>query len=79
MRIWLDLMLKKNLKRCVDWSKIGKRAYFLAMERSPVNDLEIRELLRSALTDEIDNREIYMKGIDRSYYYEEEGNDRGED
>ena len=49
------------------------------MERSPVNDLEIRELLRSALTDEIDNREIYMKGIDRSYYYEEEGNDSGED
>ena len=77
-RIWLDLMLKKNLKKCVDWSKIGKRAYLSAMERSPVNDLEIRELLRSALTDRID-REIYMKGIDRSYYYEAEGNDNGED
>ena len=79
MRIWLDLMLKKNLKQCVDWSLIGKSAYFLAMERSPVNDLEIRELLRSALTDKIDDRETYMKGIDRSYYYEEEGNDNGED
>jgi len=79
MRIWLDLMLKKNLKQCVDWSLVGKSAYFLAMERSPVNDLEIRELLRSALTNKIDDRETYMKGIDRSYYYEEEGNDYGED
>jgi cell filamentation protein len=78
-RIWLDLMLKKNLKKCVDWSLVGKRAYFSAMERSPVNDLEIRELLRSALIDGIDDREIFMKGIDRSYYYEEEGNDNGED
>ena len=79
MRIWFDLMLKKNLKLCVDWSLIGKSAYFLAMERSPVNDLEIRELLRTALTDKINDRETYMKGIDRSYYYEEEGNDNGED
>ena len=79
MRIWLDLMLKKNLKQCVDWSLIGKSAYFLAMERSPVNDLEIRELLHSALTEKIDDRETYMKGIDRSYCYEEEGNDNGED
>ena len=78
-RIWLDLMLKKNLKKCIDWSKIGKTAYFSAMERSPVNDLEIRELLRSALTGRIDDREVFMKGIDRSYYYEEEGNDDGGD
>jgi cell filamentation protein len=74
-RIWLDLILKKNLKKCVDWQKVGKRAYLSAMERSPVNDLEIRELLRAALTDRIDDREIYMKGIDRSYYYEEAGGD----
>ena len=78
-RIWLDLMLKKNLKQCVDWSRVSKRAYLSAMERSPVNDLELRELLRPALTGEIDNREIFMKGIDRSYYYEEEGNDCGEE
>jgi len=78
-RIWLDLLLKKNLKKCIDWSKIGKNSYLSAMERSPVNDLELRELLRSALTDKIDDRETYMKGIDRSYYYEEEGNDNGED
>jgi len=79
MRIWLDMMLKKNLKQCVDWSQISKSAYFLAMERSPVNDLEICGLLRSALTDKIHDREVYMKGIDRSYFYEEEGNDNGED
>ena len=78
-RIWLDLILKKNLKKCVDWSLVGKTAYLSAMERSPVNDLEIKELLRSALTDKINDREIFMKGIDRSYYYEEEGNDNGED
>jgi len=76
-RIWLDLMLKKNLKRCVDWSQIGKWAYLSAMERSPVNDLEIRELLRPALTDGIDDRGIYMKGVDCSYYYEDEANDAG--
>ena len=78
-RIWLDLMLKKNIKKCVDWSQVGKRAYLSAMERSPVNDLEIRELLRSALTDRVNDREVYIKGIDRSYYYEEEGNDDAED
>ena len=78
-RIWLDLMLKKNLKKCVDWSLVGKRAYLSAMERSPVNDLEIRELLRAALTDKIDDREVFMKGIDQSYYYEVEGDDRDED
>jgi cell filamentation protein len=69
-RIWLDLMLKKNLRKCVDWSKIEKRPYLSAMERSPVNDLEIRTLLQSALTDDITNREIFIKGIDQSYYYE---------
>ena len=78
-RIWLDLMLKRNLGKCIDWSKIGKSAYFSAMERSPVNDLELRELLRSALTEKINDREVFKKGIDRSYYYEEEGNDNGED
>ena len=77
-RIWLDLMLKKNLRKCVDWSHVGKQAYLSAMERSPVNDLEIRTLLHSALTGEIHDREIFMKGIDRSYSYEEEDNDNGE-
>lgn len=72
MRIWLDLILKKNLKQCVDWSKIDKAEYLNAMQRSPVNDLEIRELLRTALTDKIDDREVFMKGIEQSYYYEEE-------
>lgn len=77
MRIWLDLMLKKSLRRCVDWEKIDKRDYLSAMERSPANDLEIRELLRGALTDKIDDREVFMKGIDQSYYYEEEDDYRG--
>jgi cell filamentation protein len=72
MRIWLDLILKKNLKQCIDWAKIYKDKYLKAMQRSPVNDLEIRELLRAALTDKIDDREIYMKGVEQSYYYEEE-------
>lgn len=72
MRIWLDLILKKNLKQCVDWVKIDKSDYLNAMQRSPVNDLEIRELLRTALTDKIDDREVYMKGVEQSYYYEEE-------
>ncbi len=71
MRIWLDLMLKKNLKQCVDWVKIDKADYLNAMERSPVNDLEIRELLRAALTDKIDDHEVFMKGVEQSYYYEE--------
>lgn len=72
MRIWLDLILKKKLKQCVDWQKIDKQDYLNAMQRSPVNDLEIRELLRGALTDKIEDREVYMKGIEQSYYYEEE-------
>ncbi len=71
MRIWLDLILKKNMRQCIDWVKIDKDKYLNAMQRSPVNDLEIRELLRSALTDKIDDREIYMKGVEQSYYYEE--------
>lgn len=71
MRIWLDLILKKNLKQCIDWQKIDKINYLNAMERSPVNDLEIRELLRSALTDQIHDREVFIKGVEQSYYYEE--------
>lgn len=69
-RIWLDLMLKKELNMVVDWSIIDKDDYFLAMERSPVKDTEIKVLLKNALTDKVNDREIYMKGIDRSYYYE---------
>jgi cell filamentation protein len=61
MRIWLDLILKKQLKNCIDWQKIDKADYLNAMQRSPINDLEIRELLRTALTDKIDDREIFMK------------------
>lgn len=72
MRIWLDLILKKNIKKCVDWAKIDKMDYLNAMQRSPVNALEIRELLRVALTDKIDDREVYMKGVEQSYYYEED-------
>lgn len=71
-RIWLDLILKKNLKLCVDWSQIDKKDYLSAMQRSPVDANPIYELIKSALTSEIDNREIFMKGIDYSYYYEEE-------
>lgn len=70
MRIWLDAILKKELKLVVDWSLVDKEEYFLAMERSPVKDLEIKMLLREALTDKINDREVYMKGIDASYYYE---------
>lgn len=72
MRIWLDLILKKNLKVCVDWARIDKMEYLNAMQRSPVNVLEIRELVRGALTDKTNDREVYMKGIEQSYYYEEE-------
>lgn len=71
MRIWLDLILKKRLGKCIDWQKIDKSDYFNAMIRSHVNDLEIRELLRTALTDNINDREVFMKGIEQSYYYEE--------
>ena len=70
MHIWLDLMLKTELHKVVDWSRVDKDDYLLAMERSPIKDLEIKHLLKNALTDEIDSREVYMKGIDRSYYYE---------
>lgn len=69
-RIWLDLILKKELKLVVDWNTVDKADYLLAMERSPVKDVEIKVLLRKALTEQIDNREMYMKGIDVSYYYE---------
>jgi len=70
-RIWLDLILKKRLKKCVDWSKIGKTDYMNAMVNSTVNSSMLKELLKNALTDKIQNREIYLKGIDYSYYYEE--------
>lgn len=69
-RIWLDLMLRKNLKQCIDWSRVNKREYLEAMTESPANSTKIRELLRQALTDRIDDREMFMKGIDYSYYYE---------
>jgi len=71
MRIWLDLILKKRLKKCVDWSKIGKTDYMNAMVKSAVNSSTLKELLKNALTDQIDSREMYLKGIDYSYYYEE--------
>ncbi len=74
-RIWLDLMLKKQLGHCVDWSKIDKRAYLHAMAESVVDASEIRRLVAGALTDEIRSREIFMKGIDYSYYYEDHGNE----
>ena len=71
-RIWLDLILKKRLKLCVDWSKISKFEYLSAMERSPLDATDIRRLLSGALTDRINDRELFMKGIDYSYYYEEQ-------
>lgn len=70
-RIWLDLMLKKRLKKCVDWSKLGKADYMNAMVKSPVNSSILKKLLKNGLTTEIDSREMYLKGIDYSYYYEE--------
>lgn len=69
-RIWLNMILKKELHFVVDWSKVDKEDYLLAMERSPIKDIEIKHLLKQALTNQTDNREIYMKGIDYSYYYE---------
>lgn len=69
-RIWLDHILKNEIGKVIDWSKVDKEDYLLAMERSPVKDIEIKYLLKNALTDEIDSREVYMKGIDHSYYYE---------
>lgn len=70
MRIWLDMILKKRLGKVVNWQTVDKDRYLQAMERSPINDLEIRTLLMSALTDDVDNREIIFKGIEQSYYYE---------
>ena len=69
-RIWLDLMLKKELHQVVDWSRVDKNDYLLAMERSPIKDIEIKYILKAALTGAVDSRDIYMKGIDHSYYYE---------
>lgn len=69
-RIWLDLLLKEELNVVVDWSRVDKEDYLLAMERSPIKDIEIKYLLKQALTDKVKDRELYMKGIDHSYYYE---------
>ena len=70
IRIWLDMILKSKLGKVVDWSKVNKEDYLLAMERSPIKDTEIKLLIQNALTDEINNREVFMKGIDASYAYE---------
>lgn len=69
-RIWLDLILKEELNKVIDWSLVDKEDYLLAMERSPIRDIEIKYILKQALTDKVNDREIYMKGIDHSYYYE---------
>ncbi len=69
-RIWLDLILKKELGQVIDWSRVSKEDYLLAMERSPIKDIEIKHILKNALTDKINDRELYMKGIDNSYHYE---------
>jgi len=69
-RIWLDLMLKKEIGKVIDWSSVDKDDYLLAMQRSPIRDIEIKYVLKNALTNEINNRDMYMKGIDTSYYYE---------
>ena len=76
-RIWLDLMLKKHLGQCIDWSNVNKKAYLEAMTASVADSMAIRNLLRPALTDRINDREMFMKGIDYSYYYEEEDNITG--
>ena len=70
MRIWLDMMFRKELSMAVDWSRIDKEDYLLAMERSPIRDIEIKHLLKNALTADTNDRELFMKGIDQSYYYE---------
>ena len=70
-RIWLDCILKKELGKVVDWSLVDKEDYLLAMERSPIRDIEIKHILKNALTDRVDDREVFMKGIDHSYYYED--------
>ncbi len=69
-RIWLDQIFKKEIGKVVDWSRVDKEDYLLAMERSPIKDIEIKHILKAALTDDIHSREVYMKGIDHSYYYE---------
>ena len=69
-RIWLDLMLRKELRQVIDWNQVDKESYLSAMERSVVKDIEIKVLLKGALTDQIDDRALFMKGIDVSYYYE---------
>ena len=69
-RIWLDLILKKELGMVIDWSKVDKEDYLLAIERSPIKDIEIKHILKTALTDKINDRDVYMKGIDNSYHYE---------
>ena len=69
-RIWLDAILKKEIKQVIDWNKVDKEDYLLAMERSPIKDIEIKHILKAALTDKINDREVYMKGIDASYNYE---------
>ncbi|BDZ78482.1 protein adenylyltransferase Fic [Claveliimonas bilis] len=69
-RIWLDAILKKEIQQVIDWSKVDKEDYLLAMERSPIKDVEIKVLLKEALTDAVNDRSVYMKGIDASYYYE---------
>lgn len=69
-RIWLDCMLKKEIGKVVDWSQVDKEDYLLAMERSPIKDIEIKHILKTALTDRVNDREVFMKGIDHSYYYE---------
>ena len=71
-RLWLDLILKSQIKKCVDWFKIDKGDYLSTMERSPVNALEIKTLLKDALTDQVDDREVYMRGIQASYWYEDQ-------
>lgn len=70
-RIWLDCLLRKELGKVVDWSQVDKGDYLLAMERSPIKDIEIKHILKAALTDKVNNREMFMKGIDHSYYYED--------
>ncbi len=76
-RIWLDLILKKRLNKCIDWASVNKNDYFEAIVRSHVKSTELRELLRAALTDKIDDREVFMKGIEQSYYYEEPDDYKG--
>ena len=70
-RIWMDLMLKKNLNKCIDWTMVDRADYLSAMERSPVNSLEIKHLLKNALTDKVDDRGVYLRGIQQSYVYED--------